>query len=102
MEEISAEGINENLFTMGPNFPETPGPPVASQLTAPLGPSELHEPSRGELVPCTNEGNFNLAQLHDPAPPDPLLNLNLGFEFAQSINGNAALFFNANNRKPPG
>ena len=51
--QISAETGVETRFVLGSNFPESQGPPAALQLTAPLGPSELHEPSQGVLVPGT-------------------------------------------------
>ena len=51
----------QNPTHWGINFPESLGPPAALRLTAPQGPSELHEPSRGVLVPSASEGKFSQA-----------------------------------------
>ena len=66
-QQISVGDLNEKQFNSGPNFPESLGAPAAIQLTAPLGPSEIHEPSQGELVPRISEGNFL------QAPPETVL-----------------------------
>ncbi len=86
---------------MGLNFPETLGPPAALQLTAPPGPSELHEPSQGELVPRINEGNFMLTPTERSCSPGvpPWFwesNNSLGIEYAPGIRENVA-FFQAQN-----
>ncbi len=86
-EQISAGSLDEKRFTLGLNFPETLGPPAALQLTAPPGPSELHEPSQGELVPRINEGNFMLTPTERSCSPGvpPWFwesNNSLGIEYA--------------------
>ena len=43
----SARGLTEKGFILGLNFPESPGPPAALQLTAPWAPLSFMSPLRG-------------------------------------------------------
>ena len=87
----------ETRFVFGSNFPESQGQPAALQLTEPLGPSELHEPSQGALVPVTFEGNiFQNPQSRSCSPGVPSWALdpkyNLAFQWGLATGENVGFF----------